>query len=77
MARRPDGQPPGRPERPAPRNRSFSIFIAAKGAALGDRAAFERKLYVIRKRVEHAIDMMKIKPLSGASSISSACRRTP
>jgi glutamate synthase (ferredoxin) len=42
---------------------------AAAKAAVGtlsadDRARFERKLYVIRKRVEHAIDTLKISVLS-------------
>jgi glutamate synthase (ferredoxin) len=50
------------------------VFIGAGGeaaakAAAGtlsaeDRKRFERKLYVIRKRVEHAIDTLKISPLS-------------
>jgi glutamate synthase domain-containing protein 1 len=38
---------------------------AAAGALTADdRARFERKLYVIRKRVEHAIDTLKISVLS-------------
>ena len=40
------------------------IFIGARAAAAGDRVAFERKLYVIRKRIEHAVDTLKINPLS-------------
>jgi glutamate synthase domain-containing protein 1 len=40
------------------------VFIAGSDAALRDRARFERKLYVIRKRVEHAVDTLKINPLS-------------
>jgi len=40
------------------------VFIAASEAAVRDRALFERKLYVIRKRVEHAVDTLKINPLS-------------
>jgi len=40
------------------------IFIGAREAAAGDRVAFERKLYVIRKRIEHAVDRLKINPLS-------------
>ena len=40
------------------------LFVAAKDAALRDRAVFERKLYVIRKRIEHAVDTLKINPLS-------------
>ena len=40
------------------------VFIAARGAAKGDRAIFERKLYVIRKRIEHAVDSLKINALS-------------
>jgi glutamate synthase (ferredoxin) len=42
------------------------VFIAA-GFAITDeasRARFERKLYVIRKRIEHAIDTLKIAALS-------------
>jgi glutamate synthase (ferredoxin) len=40
------------------------VFIAASAAAAGDRSVFERKLYVIRKRVEHAVDSLKVNPLS-------------
>src|SRR5688572_17519082 len=40
------------------------LFIAATDGALRDRARFERTLYVIRKRVEHAVDTLKINPLS-------------
>jgi len=40
------------------------IFIGARDAAARDRAAFERTLYVIRKRIEHAVDTLKINPLS-------------
>jgi glutamate synthase (NADPH) large chain len=40
------------------------LFIAGSDAAVRDRALFERKLYVIRKRVEHAVDTLKINPLS-------------
>jgi glutamate synthase (NADPH) large chain len=40
------------------------LFIAANDGARGDRAVFERKLYVIRKRIEHAVDTLKINPLA-------------
>jgi glutamate synthase (ferredoxin) len=40
------------------------VFIAASEAAVRDRSVFERKLYVIRKRVEHAVDSLKVNPLS-------------
>jgi glutamate synthase domain-containing protein 2/glutamate synthase domain-containing protein 1/glutamate synthase domain-containing protein 3 len=40
------------------------IFVAARDGAARDRALFERKLYVIRKRIEHAVDTLKINPLS-------------
>ena len=43
------------------------IFIAARGEAVGDRTIFERKLYVIRKRVEHAVDTLKVGALSRRS----------
>ena len=40
-----------------------------------DRSApFERKLYVIRKRVEHAVDRADTSPTRRSSSTSSACR---
>jgi len=45
------------------------VFIAA-GPSLrtaGSRAIFERKLYVIRKRVEHAVDALKMDALSRRS----------
>ena len=37
------------------------VFIGARGVA---RRGFERKLYVIRKRVEHAVDTLNIQALS-------------
>ena len=40
------------------------LFIGARGAAATDGMAFERKLYVIRKRIEHAVDAVDINPLS-------------
>jgi glutamate synthase domain-containing protein 2/glutamate synthase domain-containing protein 1/glutamate synthase domain-containing protein 3 len=40
------------------------LFIGARAAAAADRVVFERKLYVIRKRIEHAVDTLKINPLS-------------
>jgi glutamate synthase (ferredoxin) len=40
------------------------VFIGARDAAARDRVIFERKLYVIRKRIEHAVDTLKINPLS-------------
>jgi glutamate synthase (NADPH) large chain len=42
------------------------VFIAAgfPVASAEDRARLERKLYVIRKRVEHAVDRLKMKALS-------------
>ena len=40
------------------------VFIGARGAAATDGMAFERKLYVIRKRIEHAVDSVDINPLS-------------
>jgi len=42
------------------------VFIAAGRSlrAPGSRAAFERKLYVIRKRVEHAVDAMEMDALA-------------
>ena len=40
------------------------LFIAASEAVAHDRVVFERKLYVIRKRIEHAVDTLKINPLS-------------
>ena len=40
------------------------VFIAAGARVLQDRARFERKLYVIRKRVEHAVDALKVSALS-------------
>ncbi len=40
------------------------VFIAASVDAARDRSVFERKLYVIRKRVEHAVDTVKVNPLS-------------
>jgi glutamate synthase (ferredoxin) len=38
------------------------LFIGARGIAPGNR--FERKLYVIRKRIEHAVDGLAINALS-------------
>ncbi len=35
------------------------VFIA-KGSACADQAAFERKLFVIRKRIEHAVAALKL-----------------
>ena len=42
------------------------VFIAAGFETTSDegRARFERKLYVIRKRIEHAVDALKINALS-------------
>ncbi|HET9359282.1 MAG TPA: glutamate synthase large subunit [Vicinamibacterales bacterium] len=40
------------------------VFIAARGAASLDRLLFERKLYVIRKRIEHAVNSLKMSALS-------------
>ncbi len=40
------------------------VFIAGSADAARDRDVFERKLYVIRKRVEHAVDSLKVNPLS-------------
>src|SRR6186713_1353170 len=42
------------------------VFIAAGFDTTSDegRARFERKLYVIRKRIEHAVDVLKINALS-------------
>ena len=40
------------------------VFIAASADAARDRDVFERKLYVIRKRVEHAVDSLKVNALS-------------
>ncbi len=42
------------------------VFIGAGGGIAGADAAlrFERKLYVIRKRVEHAVDALKINALA-------------
>src|SRR5687768_686211 len=42
------------------------LFVAAGFPILtvDDRARFERKLYVVRKRVEHAVDRLKMKALS-------------
>jgi len=42
------------------------VFIAAGPSqrAPGSRASFERKLYVIRKRVEHAVDALEMDALS-------------
>jgi glutamate synthase (ferredoxin) len=40
------------------------LFIGARGAAAGDRASFERKLDVIRKRIEHAVDALEIGAVS-------------
>jgi glutamate synthase domain-containing protein 2/glutamate synthase domain-containing protein 1/glutamate synthase domain-containing protein 3 len=40
------------------------LFIGARGAAANDPQAFERKLYVIRKRIEHAVDAIDIGELS-------------
>jgi glutamate synthase (NADPH/NADH) large chain len=42
------------------------LFIGATGdvSDAAGRARFERKLYVIRKRVEHAVDALKMKALS-------------
>ena len=81
MARRPDGQPPGGPERSrhaaglsAPVHRSDRTGRLVRRADLStearhakaeaSRAKAERKLYVIRKRIEHAVDTLKINPLS-------------
>ncbi|MGH7420712.1 MAG: glutamate synthase subunit alpha, partial [Candidatus Rokuibacteriota bacterium] len=36
----------------------FEQVFIGRGAGVPDRAAFERKLYVIRKRIEHALDGM-------------------
>ncbi|MEQ1871085.1 MAG: glutamate synthase large subunit [Vicinamibacterales bacterium] len=36
------------------------IFIGASAALANDRAAFERRLYIIRKRMEHAVDALGI-----------------
>ena len=38
------------------------------------RASFERKLYVIRKRIEHAVDRAAVADEPRSSSTSSACR---
>jgi len=40
------------------------LFIGARGAAAGDRARFERKLFVIRKRIEHEADRLEVGALS-------------
>ncbi|NOT27515.1 MAG: glutamate synthase large subunit [Acidobacteria bacterium] len=40
------------------------VFIGARGACASDGQAFERKLYVIRKRFERAVDALDINPLS-------------
>src|SRR5207302_7121283 len=42
----------------------FSVDADEKGARplFSERAAFERKLYVIRKRIEHAVDKLPIPP---------------
>ncbi len=42
---------------------------------IADGDAFERKLYVIRKRVEHAVDALALSPRRSSRSTSSACRR--
>ena len=40
------------------------LFIGSQGEAARDRQRFERKLYVIRKRIEHAVDRLDISALS-------------
>ncbi len=40
------------------------VFVGARGAALTDRARFERKLFVIRKRIEHEVDRLKMSRVS-------------
>ena len=56
------------------------VFIGVAARRSTDRAStlrFERKLYVIRKRIEHAVDKLDAQTRSrAASSTSSACRRT-
>ena len=50
--------------------------VAAPGASARATRAFERKLYVIRKRIEHAVDALEARrAVASASSTSSACRR--
>ena len=55
----------------ARRSRSSSRCSSARGldarSGREPRAGFERKLYVIRKRVEHAVDALKINALSRRS----------
>ena len=70
LARRADRQPPGRRQRPRDaaglragvHRRQWHSPVADRRT--DSRSAFERKLYVIRKRVEHAVDRLKMKALS-------------
>ena len=47
---------------------------ARRRASADAAGAFERKLYVIRKRIEHAVDALPISDARASSSTSSACR---
>ena len=67
LARRADRQRRWSATAPGPTSRSFEqVFIGARARRTRDRtrARFERKLYVIRKRVENAVDALKINALS-------------
>jgi glutamate synthase (NADPH/NADH) large chain len=66
----PDWPKPRAPIEPVMRQ----VFIG-RGARLADQNAFERKLFVIRKRVEHEVARLPSKMAS--SSTCPRCRRAP
>ena len=83
LARRADRQPPARR---AARSRRAGLPAAVRRAAAGtsrstpdpeaDRLRFERKLYVIRKRIEHAVDRLALDRASTSFYIVSLSART-
>ncbi len=77
LARRADRQQPGRRQRPRhAAGLRAAVHRRAVRATVDGRARFERKLYVIRKRVEHAVDRAEDqRALAPLRSTSSACRR--
>ena len=77
---RPTTRRSARARSPSSRSSGRSSSARRRGSALdavpdGARRAFERKLYVIRKRIEHAVDALALPGRDArSSSTSSACR---
>ncbi len=75
LARRPDRQLDARPDRAAGRSRSSSSSSSARHPSITDDDAFERKLYVIRRRARHAVRRLEI-PEKASFYIPSLSSRT-